>query len=208
MIRTLKATGLALVAILALGVMAASASAAEFHSEAATTTIDSTQTTANKFVTGAGTVECSTANYSGTQTGATAKSVTVTPSYSGCSAFGFANTHVEVTGCTMTLFADTSSTLQCGATGHIVITPTFFGSVCTVTIGGHQSFGKGSVEYTNIAGPPKDIRVHQKVTGIAYSVTKSGCGQAVGSYTDGTLSGTQTVVCTQPANVQINCWWE
>jgi len=189
--------------------MAASASAAEFHSEAATTTIDGSQKTKIKFVTEAGTVECSGVSFSGTQSGATAKSVTVTPSYSGCTAFGFATAHVEVTGCTMTFNSDTSSSLNCGATGHIIITPTFIiGSVCTVTIGGNQSFGKGAVEYTNVGNPKKSIRMHLKHHGLVYiSSGNTSCGSE-GTHSDGTMEGSVELTGTQPANTQVGIWWE
>jgi hypothetical protein len=208
MIRTLKATGLALIAVLALG--AASASAAEFHSSTASGTIDASQVGNNVFTTAGGTVECEGVNFSGTYSAATTKSQTVTPTYSECRAFGFATAHVEVTGCTMTLNADTSSSLNCGATGHIVITPTFFGSVCTVTIGGNQNFAVKSVEFTNTKTThPWDVDVDQHISGVTYVVSGGGgsCG-SVGHHTDGKLEGTVTSRCTQPAKTYVDCWWE
>jgi hypothetical protein len=110
---------------------------------------------------------------------------------------GFATAHVEVTGCTMTLNADTSSSLNCGATGHIVMTTTFFGSVCTLIIGGNQSFAVKSVEFTNTKSThPWDVDVHQHVTGVTYVVSGGGgaCG-SVGHHTDGKMEGTVTSRC-------------
>jgi hypothetical protein len=186
--------------------MAASASAAEFHSEAATTGIDGSQKTKNKFITEAGTVECSGVNFTGTQSGATATSVTVTPSYSGCTAFGFATAHVEVTGCTMKIFSSGTSELLCGATGHIVITPTFFGSVCTTTIGGNQHFATGLTFTNEGAGTSRDTVVDQNITGIKYTSSGGSCGTA-GSHSDGTLSGSVTTTGTAGGK-QVGIWWQ
>jgi hypothetical protein len=79
LIRTLKATGLALLAVLALG--AASASAAEFHSSTAWGTIDTSQVGNNVFTTADGLRECEVRKFSGTYSAATTRSKIVIPTY-------------------------------------------------------------------------------------------------------------------------------
>src|SRR5262245_37092010 len=99
MILNLKVLGLALVAMLAIG--ATSASAAECHSETASTTIPGSQVSTGTFGTDSGTIHCTTATVSGSASGATTSNVVVAPTYSGCKSTGFieANVTVDTNGC-------------------------------------------------------------------------------------------------------------
>src|SRR5690242_11310177 len=77
--RKLKALGLALFAVLALGAFSASAAmAGDFHSETSTdTVIKGSQVGTDVFTVNAGTVKCNEATYAGNQSGATATTVKV-----------------------------------------------------------------------------------------------------------------------------------
>jgi hypothetical protein len=190
MIRNFKTLGLAVVAVLAMSAMVASAaSAAEFHSAGEPTTITGSQNTTNAFhVPGAGTVECTTATFHSVQPKTTAAELTVHPTYSGCKAFGFANTHVTTTGCDYTFTEPNASTqsvthVVCSGTNLITITPTVFSSsVCTVTVGTQSP--SGNVSFKNEAGGK--VLVTSNVTNISHS---AGCGATAGAK-DGTYTGT------------------
>jgi hypothetical protein len=170
-------------------VASAASAANEFHSAGTPTTISGSQTSTNAFhVPGAGTVECTTATFHGTQTGTTATELTIHPTYGGCKAFGFATTDVTTTNCNYTFTQPSSlksvTHVACAAGSSIRITPTVFGgSVCTVTVGSHTP--AGNVSFTNEAGK---VKVTSNVTNITHS---AGCGASAAS--DGTYTGTVTV---------------
>src|SRR4051794_17703431 len=86
MIRNFKVMGLAMVAALALTAVAASAASAAttFHAEKAPVTVSGSQVTTHVFTTDPGTVTCTTATFSGTQSTTTTSTQTITPNYSGC----------------------------------------------------------------------------------------------------------------------------
>src|SRR6059036_2059114 len=104
MIRNIKL--LALTALAALAVTAVAASAAQatttFTAGSTSGTITGTQTTKQVFTTNAGKVECTTAHQEGKFTAASFTTLTVTPTYSGCTAFGFIGATVTMNGCTYT----------------------------------------------------------------------------------------------------------
>ena len=175
-----------LVLVLAMSASVASvASAAEYHSAGAPTTITGSQSSTNAFhVPGAGTVECTTATFHSAQATTTTKELTVHPTYGGCKAFGFANTHINTAPCNYTFTEPSGGKaavhVACSG-GSISITPTFLGSsVCTMTVGS-QTTG-GNVDLANQAGGK--VLVTSTVTNIAHS---AGCGASAAA--DGTYTG-------------------
>lgn len=161
MIRNLKALGLALVAVLAMGAVAANgASAHEFTSSSATTYLSGTSEsgTTDKFtvsaIFGTLTIECH-GSFTGTQSGTVADEVTVTPSYSNCLFNGEAAS-VDVNGCDYNFDSDTD------ANGHAAAKVACPGTGTTETIAvtnntcdmyfGTQTPTEG-VTYTNIEDP-------------------------------------------------------
>lgn len=193
MIRNLKVLGLAVVAVLAMSVMASAAQAAEFHSEAESTTFSGSQVTQNVFTAGGSEVKCNTAEFTGSQTGTSVAEVEVQPTYSSCTAFGFAKAHVKTAGCKYAFTASSSTAgaarVACSGTSKIEITPTFLGSsVCTIKIGS-QTPGTPSVDYANEgSGSSRSITVTATVGGISFEeVSGGGCG--VGSGSNGTYTG-------------------
>lgn len=190
--RNSKALGLALVAVFAMSALVASAAQAQqsYRSSASPTTLSGSQVTKNVFhVPGAGTVECSTATFAGTQTGTAVSDVTITPTYSGCVAFGFSSTHINMNGCQYTFttpsnFKATSDVI-CPGSNKIQITPTFFGSsVCTVQVGAQTPSGVVDLENKE---SESHVLVTATVTGIAHS---AGCGASAAS--DGEYTGSVT----------------
>jgi hypothetical protein len=108
MIRNLKFLGLALVAVMAMSAMVASAASADlFNSEKENTTLTGTQEKHleggveknDRFITAGGILECTSATYKGTQATKTSSTVTVAPTYSGCTFTGLAAT-VKTNECT------------------------------------------------------------------------------------------------------------
>src|SRR4051812_35686948 len=97
-----KAFCLAVAAVSVMAFFASAATAASFHSEASSTTLSGSQLGEDVLTVNAGSVTCSEVSYSGTQASTTSESVTATPAYSGCKAFGFINSLIDVNGCGFT----------------------------------------------------------------------------------------------------------
>jgi hypothetical protein len=150
MSKLFKLVPLAVVAVLAFAAFGASAaSAAEYKASSYPTTATGESASGNDvFNTEAGKVECK-ANYSTTLTGAS-KTLTVTPTYTGCKEFGFLEMTIAMNGCTYRLNEPTGSfsasvNIVCGEK-PIKITA----ATCTSTVGS-QAIG-GYVALTTNAG--------------------------------------------------------
>jgi hypothetical protein len=216
--RKLKALGLALVAVFALAAMsAATASAEEFHSETAHTTYTGAQVAEDIFTVNAGTVKCKKAEYAGTQSVATSKEATVSPTYKECTAFGFVNTTIDVNGCgyiftrTPVNGDESSIHIECPAGNSIVVTA----FNCEVTVPAQTL--SGGVTYTNEgAGTTRSIIVDVNLTGITYiqhSKSFPGCktegttgAGATSLFHDGTYSGSATITGANTASEHVGIW--
>jgi hypothetical protein len=214
-IRKFKMLSLAMVAVLALGAIGAQAASAAFNFTApgagASQVIELTGTkiTNHVFKNAGGEVTCSTISFSGSATGPEQTQQTSIPSYSGCSAFGFAEAHVKMNGCDYLFTAPTTEPEAGKYTGeppHFIcpvvggvkqkaeITPTFFGaSVCTQFIPEQTPTG-GHVIYSNsgTAGTGMDVVVKSATTGIHYTGTGSSCGNSE-THSDGEYTGETTL---------------
>jgi hypothetical protein len=178
MSRNLKVLGLALVAVFAMSAVAsASAGAATFHSEIASpakTFFNGEQVTENVFTVNGRTVKCTKAVFSGEEV-APSETLSVTPEYSGCTAFGLAST-VAMNGCKYKFHNVTGTgpftspvDIVCPEGAHITITAA---STCTVTVAGQT--GLSSVSYTNKGtGTGRDVEVGANISGIASNVSGS-----------------------------------
>lgn len=227
MIRNYKAFGLALVAMLALGAFVAQAASAKpltVEGVATGTTIHITadQETAHKFTTPNGSVSCTTASFDATKATETAagaiSELTVAPTYTGCTAFGFASAHVAVNGCTYTLTTPTSIGvgvvtwhpsqihIDC-PTKPIEITPTSFGvSVCTQSVGA-QTPTSGHIVGRNVEkSNPMDVTLEVTLSGLHYTGSGSVCGNSE-THSDATYSGNSTGKCYKNAahTEQVGC---
>jgi hypothetical protein len=212
MIRNYKAFSLALVAMFALSAFVAQGASAVplTVNEGANGTTFYTgdqDGSLHSFSTPNGEVNCNTAVFSGTSTGASVNELTITPTYSNCKAFGFATAHVTHHGCNYTFTTPTTISANevtwhpnnihiiCPAGKAITVTPTFLGSsVCTQSIGEQTPTG-GHIIATN-AGTNNpngmDITLHVTLTGIHYTGTGGACGDA-NTHNDGVYNGTSTV---------------
>jgi hypothetical protein len=190
--RNLKALGLMLAAVFAMSALGATAaSAAEFHAASAPVTINGTQSTGHQFKTDAGTVTCKVATFTGTQSSKTSATVTMTPTYKECTAFGFINVPIHTNGCAYIFNANGNTEVECPAGKTFEITA----PGCTTKVG-PQSITGGNT-FTNNAGKTQ-ITVDTDITGkIAYNE----CGSAT---TGGTYTGGTTV--TGAGGVAV--WWE
>jgi hypothetical protein len=211
MIRKIKTLGFALVAVMAMAAFSAATASAEFHSVEEHTIIDGEQpaTVNDVFTVNAGTVTCNTATYTGTTTTKTTSEITVTPTYSGCTAFGFVNATVDVNNCHYTFTTTTTDRL------HIVcptapITVTAFN--CWVTVGSQTASG---VTYKNTpeehaawtASTTRDVDVTANITGLTYTQhSKSFPGCTNGTFTNGSYKGGATVKGTDTKEKQISIW--
>jgi hypothetical protein len=168
--RKLKTLGLALVAVLAMSaVVASAASAANFTATKYPTTFTAESAKGNDtFKTEAGTVECK-AHFSGTLSAASEK-VLVIPKYTECVAFGLTAEVTVPVGCAFEVATNQSVkiTLISGSScsGLVVHSGT-----CTTVIKPQGPLNK--MDLTNNAATT-DITVQATVTGIAYEVTQDG----------------------------------
>lgn len=210
MIRTIKLLALTALAALAVTAVAASAAQAEptkFTAGSTSGTLTGTQTTKQVFTTKNGKVECTTATQSGTFTAASFTTSTVSPTYSGCTAFGFINATVAVNGCTYTFTGKennkevgeetlATATVNCSGTNKITVS----GGGCVTTVGpqgplNHVKFAN------NTTKKPDDVDATATLSGITY--TASGCFTN-GTFSDGTLEGDSTIIAKNTTDTQVN----
>jgi hypothetical protein len=195
MIRKVKALSLAFVAVIAMSALSASAASAEFfHSEASHTLLDGSQLGTDVFTTNAGTVSCEEATYSGTQSAATVKSITVFPKYSKCTAFGFVSATIDVpAGCGYTFTPTEPNRIHIVGCNTTPITVTAFN--CWVTV--KDQTPAGTVHYhTGGSGTTHDITVTVNLTGITYTQHNKSfpfCGGGAGTFNNGKYTGEATV---------------
>jgi hypothetical protein len=197
--RKLKFLGLLVIAFAMMGV--SSAVAAEFHSEGSSTTLTGTQLGVDEFNTNGGTVECQEATYKGSQTGTTATTVSVAPTYSQCSALsGFASATIDTNGCEYVFHAELATVeatvdIVCPPEKEITVTASSFGTnKCTVHIPPQQDLDH-VVFHNDGVTTTREIIVTVTIEGIHYNETKgTGFGAcAGGTASNGTYNGEATV---------------
>jgi len=214
MIRKTKVLGLACVAVLAMSALGASAAQAEvkttFDMGATSGTIEGAQVGQQVFTTDAGTVTCTTSTLSGSFTAASTTEQTATPTYGGCTAFGFVGATIAMNGCdylfkgTTTKAPEPAETL---ATVDIIcpkekeITVTAF--TCVVHV--EPQTNLEHIKFVNNkTKTPDDVDAEATLTKIKYTPT-SGCpGEFTPGKTteDGTFNGKATVKAFDTSKVQ------
>jgi hypothetical protein len=212
MIRSLKTSGLAVLAICAFGAVAAQgASAHQFTFESGATVLTGAQIGEHVFTAEGNEVKCTTATLSGTQLGTESDQVTLHPEYGkgldsegnpGKCRFSALTATVTTTGCNYVfdsdttahlhsiLFEDAPVSIECETFKAITIAL----SGCTITISGApDNQGLHGVTFSNdSAGFSENITINATITTIRYTVTGFGCGLAgikTGLHTDGTYTG-------------------
>lgn len=200
MTRNLKVLGLALAAMLTMGIAVASASAAEFHTETAPTTLTGTQTTTNTFVTDSGTIHCKSAAFEGTVSTVTTTTVVVTPEYKECQSTGFieAGVTVDHNGCKYSITSHGVVTVTgcTNANKSIVVTAPF----CTIEITEATNKALSPVTFKNVgAGTTREIEVVSAINNISYHESGFACkNNGAKNTTGGTYSGTVKVTGENP----------
>lgn len=199
--RNLKVLGVALLAMFSLSAMLASAASADDQvtaEEYPATLTGSRHSGTDTLVTTAGNISCTTANYHGTLAKAST-TVTVTPSYSGCTAFGFPAV-IDMNGCDYELHmtagegTEAGATVLCPAGQEITVTAISAGTTkCTVHVK-PQTVG-GDVKITNTgSGSTRELTLHLNFTNIHYTHTE---GTGLGKCPSGTgAAGTITALAT------------
>jgi hypothetical protein len=207
MIRTLKSLCLALaVAAAAASFSAAGASAAQFHSEAAPTTLSGGSSTTYVFSFGAGQVNCTETQLSGSMATKTVESITLTPVFAGgCdvtyTGVGTALTSIWLNGCDLGASANGTGSINCPS-GAAIEFPS--GSYCTVKF--FPTAGASGVTYVNNGNA---IDVSFALTGVSWSTTTSsplGCKKDSGA--SGGLTGTSVLTGKNSGGTQVKIWHE
>ncbi len=165
----------ALVSALAISAFVANVASAEFFyfkSGSASTSLSGKQHPGTDvFTTDTGTVSCENVTYSGTQSGSEASEVSLTPSYSGCKAFGLLSVPIDVNGCQYRYKADTkvagdyegAVAIVCPGENQIAITA----PGCTVTVGSQSNLG--NITYTNVgSGATSEVTADVNISGLQY----------------------------------------
>lgn len=233
MIRNLKALGLALIAVLAMGALVAgnaSAAGERFHSEKELTILTGENETGNIHVFKSGSLEikCTTAKFAGTSKGVSAgandfvaTTVTVHPTYTGCSdnIFGGTDT-VDTAGCNYVFSSETNATkhlpTEISCTTGTAIKVTAPG--CTLSFG-TQKNGGGVSSANEGSSTTRDTTTNSTTTA---TFTKSGfaCGLVsgtVGEYSGATtmkgfidngVSGNIDEGATYTEGAQVGIWWQ
>ncbi len=218
----LKALGLAMVAVLAMSAVvasAASAAAGIFTSEKSPVTLTRSQEGTNEWSigTGARKVSCATASAQGTASNG-ATSLTLTPTYTGCTSTGGLGMTVTVNGCDFVLHPTTGTATSGTETMDVVcpvgkeITFDVYGNgehipaniKCEYHIKAQTGVAAGT--YKDIgAGTTQEITETLNVTGV-HTVNTVGskllCGLAAGETGTSTLAGAQVLTGENAAGTE------
>ena len=168
MIRKFKTLGLAMVAVLAMSAFVASAAQAQYTASSYPTTATATSALGNDvFTTEGGSVECAS-HFQGTLTEASS-TLTVTPTYTSCKAFGFAHATVNMNGCAYvfhrTSATSSNATVECPAGKSITVVA----GNCEIVI-----HAQGPLSSVATANSGNHVNAKANVGGITYTVTKDG----------------------------------
>lgn len=203
MIRNLKALGLALVATMALGAVAASAASAQptFSAEGEHAILDVVSNETQTFnIPGAGTVNCEKVSVEATILSAeeSTSELKATPTYSECEAFSI-EAHIDFTGCWYLFTANGEVHILCPPGSTIDIKVTLFGSKFNCVMVEEQSVNE--VAYSNKEG---HVNLEPNVSGIK-STVEGVCGNETNN--EGTYKGNVTVAGTDTEEEPINIFW-
>jgi hypothetical protein len=195
----LKLLGLAAVAALALSSFTASVASADVLTvESLPTTLTGAQEGLDVLKVHAGETRCTTVKYQGTVATSPTTTITVTPTFSGCTFTGLAGA-IDMNGCDYLFHINSAAgtttgttDIVCPAGQEITITAPAVGTKkCIVHI--PPQTGLGSVTYTNVGVPPtSELTLSLALTGIKYSQT-AGTAESGNCLTaDSTTTGTYT----------------
>ena len=193
----LKALGLAVVVVLAVGAVVASSAlaAVEFRTNSAPAKITAKQHVNNVALTATwGALSCTTVSFVGEGAASPTPSVELSTELSGCTVKGTPSV-VDTNGCKFKLFAVGSVDVVCPVGSEITVT-SISGGVSKCIFHVPAQTGLGTVTYTNVgSGETEEITMHIDLTGIKYSQTEgTGLGRCptADNETGATLTGTAT----------------
>lgn len=210
----LKVSVLAVLALAAISAFASAAQALppEFHVEKAPATLKGQGLNAHRMTFDGGVVQCNNSTFHGTQEALTTTTMTLTPTYAGCTAFGFVGVPIDVNGCAFLLHLvagsnppTATSDIECPVGQEITITAPF----CTIHI--EPQVGLSHVIIDNQgAGAARDSVATFTLTGIKYTETAGCPGPGAGVTTNnGTYTGSATVQAFNEAGgAQVGLWAE
>jgi hypothetical protein len=204
-----KIISLALIALAATSVCAASAQAFQMHVTSSTSAvIIGQQATQFQLSIDAGVVKCNQATFEGTVEAQGGQQITnqhstLTPTLAGCNLFGIA-AQVSPNGCKFTLTGQVAQTAVVDITGCTsgkqiqTITAT-----CSVTV--PEQHGVGHVVFSNTNNAPHDVVANVTLTGVTYQ-THGNCPNTASDHTsqtsNGATTGQATIVTRKDAGAQ------
>lgn len=225
MIRNLKVLSLALAATIAMGIVTSPAAQAAPEFTAFTTpsktyvtsVLDGEQIGQNELVAGAGTVKCTTANYTGLLSGGKGTEVTLEPNYAGCKYVGFFTTDVKMNGCAYVLrptekgipdeyIAHVDITCPGISVINFIVTGAMSNPICTIQIDPQTKLKTVAIRNDTVESPT-DIEIEWRVENIKYKAINEGgvgCGVKNGTYTNGEYFGHTTLRATNEAGSYID----
>ncbi|HEX5593647.1 MAG TPA: hypothetical protein VFX35_09915 [Solirubrobacterales bacterium] len=205
MIGNVKAFGLALVAMLALGAVVVASASAQFEAESVPVRVTRSANNTQEFTYNEGiTVKCTTVGGSGEQTATPSTDFRFNPTYTGCTvpAIG-GKAEVNMTGCGYTFTSAAKSTsmtthIVCpeGKSIDITVYDIFGTDVCTLNVGPQTP--AGTITGSNAgAGATREVKIASNLSGIVGTRTGSSlCGPATS--TSGTYVGEVTSTGENP----------
>ncbi len=195
----LKTLGLALVAAFALSAVAVSAASADFITTNDGTTVLTAEATETQVIKNAEGVEfkCTSVAFDGSISGTTAETVTVEPTYSGCTivlpGVGTESLFIDTNGCHYMFTTNTETHIVCPTGKKIVWTAELVKGVKSKCIEiGEQTPTTPEVHYLNnaLTGNAMDFEIESTLSGITYNKTGP-CGTTTNN--DMTIIGTVTI---------------
>ncbi|HST70742.1 MAG TPA: hypothetical protein VLI94_13935 [Solirubrobacterales bacterium] len=168
MIRKFKALGLAMVAVLALSAIGVSTAQAQFTASSYPATVTATSELGNDVITTeGGSVECKS-QFEGTLTEAS-NTLTVTPTYTNCKAFGFTSATVNMNGCKYEWKRFGFLSFGVEITCPLNKTMTIVAGNCEIDFPPQSGLLNGT-----IANKALDLDFRLNLSKITYNVTKDG----------------------------------
>ncbi|HEX5593649.1 MAG TPA: hypothetical protein VFX35_09925 [Solirubrobacterales bacterium] len=205
MIRNFKAFGLALGAMLVMGVVVAASASAQFEAETVPVKVTRSANNTQEYTYNEGiTVKCTTVGGSGEQTVTPSTDFRFNPTYTGCTVPAIGGTAiVNLTGCGYTFTSAAKSTsmtthIVCpeGKLIHITVYDVFGTDLCTLYVGPQTP--AGTITGSNLgAGTTREVKIASSLSAI--TGTRSGsslCGPE--HSTTGTYKGEVTVTGENP----------
>ncbi|HWM64536.1 MAG TPA: hypothetical protein VNP96_11185 [Solirubrobacterales bacterium] len=194
-----KTIGLTVIAALAMNAVAVVAAHAQgtYTADEYPATVTGEQVGTDVWTSSAGTLSCTHVTYHGELSGPSS-SLEVTPTFTGCKAFGLFNATVDKNGCKYkfrNLVAEAPGKyisvvdLDCPPGSFLTVTT----SVCRKTYPSQQGL---AVETSTFTGIPYRIHRSTQITSISYMIDPGCATASAGNYSNGSLNSSATLSAT------------